>query len=106
MPIDTFGPWCDAHRLPEPLLEHLFAPPRRWRFDYAWPIYMVALEVEGGAFVGGRHVRGAGFKRDLEKYNAAVLLGWRLVRVLHDQLHTIETVEMLRALIEQRRNST
>ncbi len=71
---------CKAHGLPEPVAEHRFHPTRRWRFDYAWPDHRVALEVEGGIWSGGRHTRGAGYLGDLEKYNAATLLGWRVLR--------------------------
>jgi len=69
-----------AAGLPEPQTEYRFAPPRRWRFDFAWPAAMLAVEVEGGSWIYGRHVRGRGFEADCEKYNAAVLLGWRILR--------------------------
>lgn len=61
--------------------EHRFAPPRRWRFDFADLIAMVAVEVDGGAYSGGRHTRGAGFEADCEKLNTAALLGWTVFRV-------------------------
>ena len=68
--------------LPEPECEYQFAWPRRlWRFDMAWPGKMLAVEVEGGVWTRGRHVRGAGFAADCEKYNEAALLGWRVLRV-------------------------
>ena len=62
-------------------LEHRFSPPRRWRFDFAWPDRKLAVEVEGGTFIGGRHTRGAAFEKDAEKYNEATLQGWRVLRV-------------------------
>jgi hypothetical protein len=71
--------------LPEPEPEYRFAPPRRWRFDWAWPApYMVAAEREGGTWKGGRHTRGSGFRKDVDKYNAAAILGWLLIRFTAD----------------------
>ena len=67
--------------LPRPEREYRFAPPRRWRFDLAWPALKVAVEVEGGSWVGGRHSRPGGFEKDAEKYNEAVIAGWRVLRV-------------------------
>lgn len=72
--------------IPEPEQEYRFHTQRRWRFDYAWPAHRLALEVEGGIFTGGRHSRGAGMLADIEKYNAAVLAGWRLLRVTPKQV--------------------
>jgi very-short-patch-repair endonuclease len=40
----------------------------------------LAVEVEGGMWTRGRHVRGEGYEGDCEKYNAAVLGGWRVLR--------------------------
>ncbi len=34
--------------LPKPAREYRFHRERRWRFDFAWPDYKVAVEVEGG----------------------------------------------------------
>jgi very-short-patch-repair endonuclease len=62
------------------VVEHRFHPERRWRFDIAWPDLKVAVEVEGGVFVRGRHNRPTGFINDCEKYNAAAVMGWRVLR--------------------------
>ena len=73
-----------ASGYPEPELEYPFARHlgRRWRFDFAWPDRLLAVEVDGGAWIpgGGRHTRGAGFASDHEKFNRATLLGWRVLR--------------------------
>jgi very-short-patch-repair endonuclease len=66
--------------------EYRFHPRRKWRFDAAFPERMIAVEIDGGAFIGGRHTRGAGFRRDCEKINAAGLLGWRVFRFLPEQV--------------------
>jgi hypothetical protein len=66
--------------LPQPQREYLFHSKRKWRFDFAWPDLLIAVEVEGGVWVGGRHVRGEGYEADCEKYNAAQLAGWMVLR--------------------------
>ena len=61
--------------------EYRFHPSRRWRFDVAWPDQMVALEIDGGTWIYGRHSTGTGFERDSEKMSEAAVLGWRVLRV-------------------------
>lgn len=78
---DALAFQCQLVKLPPPEREYLFARPRRWRFDFAWPGQMLAVEVEGGIFAAGRHNRPLGMIADMEKYNAALLLGWRVLRV-------------------------
>jgi len=73
---------CRANGI-EPVMpqrEFVFAAPRRWRFDFAWPEQRVAVEIEGGVWSRGRHVTPQGFLKDLEKYNAAAALGWSVLR--------------------------
>ena len=72
---------CRAVGLPEPQREVRFHPVRRWRLDLAWPDCWLAVEVDGGVFVGGRHTSGVGYTNDCEKLNEAVLAGWRVIRV-------------------------
>jgi very-short-patch-repair endonuclease len=71
---------------------------RRWRFDFALPDKL-AVEVEGGVWAQGRHNRGAGFAADCEKYNEAVLLGWRVLRFTTDMVldgTALSTIERAR----------
>lgn len=66
--------------LPAPMREHRFHPTRRWRLDFYWPDYLFAVEVEGGEYVTGRHMRQAGFREDAIKYAEATLLGITVMR--------------------------
>jgi hypothetical protein len=61
--------------------EFKFHPTRRWRFDYLLKP-KVAVEIEGGIYLraGGRHNRGAGYEKDLEKYREATILGYDVYR--------------------------
>lgn len=82
---------------PEPVRELRFHPVRRWRFDFAWPDHLLALEVEGGTWGVGRHTSGKGFESDCEKYNTATAHGWRVLRVTSGQIRTgaaLQFVEM------------
>ena len=72
---------CRALCLPFPVAELKFHPTRRWRFDRAFVAARLAVEIDGGLFIGGRHNRGIGMERDMEKIAAAMLLGWRVLRV-------------------------
>ena len=77
--------------------EHRFAPPRRWRFDLAHRGGAVAVEVDGGTWTGGRHVRGAGYRRDAEKLNAAAALGWFVYRLTPDMASDPDQVAAIMA---------
>lgn len=88
--------FCQGAGIGIPVPEYVFAPPRKWRFDWAWVPWKLALEIEGGAYTAGRHTRGSGFEGDLEKYSEAAALGWRIVRVLPRQLYDAQTVDWLR----------
>ena len=69
-----------AAKLPQPQMELRFHPVRRWRFDFAWIPEKVALEVDGGTWTGGRHIRGTGYENDCIKLDEAAILGWTVIR--------------------------
>ena len=85
----------DRSDTPDPEREHRFAPPRKWRFDFAWPSLMLAIEVEGGTWVSGRHNRGRGFEQDCEKYNAAVIRGWRVLRFTRGMIDNGDALDQI-----------
>ena len=83
----TFDAQIQQAGLPEPTPELRFHDTRRWRFDDAWPDFMLAVEIEGGTRGKSRHTSGDGFESDCEKYNAAALAGWRVLRYTADSVN-------------------
>jgi len=87
--------------------EHKFHPTRQWRFDFAIPEKMLAIEVEGITFYGknkngsmklGRHQTGKGIEGDLEKYDEAMRLGWNVYRCSQSMVKkgiALQTIEIL-----------
>ncbi len=56
--------------------EFRFHAERKWRFDFALPAALLAIEIEGR----GRHQTVVGTRNDCEKYNSATIIGWRILR--------------------------
>lgn len=87
----------------EPILEHRFHETRRWRFDLAFISEKLAVEVDGGGWINGRHSRGGGIEADCEKYAEAMKLGWRVLRVTPKQVQNgmaLRWIEQLMAKAE------
>lgn len=61
--------------------EYKFHPVRKWRFDWAILEIKLAVEYEGIFSRKSRHTTISGFTGDIEKYNEATVLGWRVIRV-------------------------
>jgi len=60
--------------------EHKFHEERKWRFDIAIPSLKIAIEYEGIMSRKSRHTTVTGYTKDCEKYNAATIAGWRVLR--------------------------
>ena len=65
---------------------HFARPDREWRFDFAWPGYKLALEVQGGTWKSGAHSRGRGYEADREKINWAEIHGWHVLEATTDMV--------------------
>ena len=62
------------------IAEHRFHETRQWRFDTAIPSLKIAIEYEGIMSRKSRHTTVTGYTKDCEKYNAATIAGWRVLR--------------------------
>ena len=93
---DLFASLCKKETGVECVKEYKFHPVRKWRFDYAFVEKKVAVEVDGGVWIGGRHNRPLGYKNDMEKFNAAATMGWLILKFTPDELYKNETFEMIK----------
>ena len=89
--------WCEIFRGPPLEAEYRFAAPRRWRWDFCHVASRVAIELDGGTWVRGRHSRGSGQSADAEKANEAQLAGWLVIRLTADMLRR-EPLRWMRAI--------
>jgi hypothetical protein len=92
--------------------EYRFAPPRKWRADFlvrsTWTVRNshgaevqingnhLLIEVDGGAFIAGRHSRGTGVEKDAEKQSAAAILGYRVIRCTPAQVNDGRALSWIR----------
>lgn len=97
--IDTFPLFCVAHGLPKPETEVEFAPPRKYRADYCWPLHKVIVERNGAIWKLGGHSSGTGLLRDYEKLNLAQVEGWRYLVFTPDQLCSEIAIETLKQVL-------
>lgn len=89
----------EKEQLTIPSREFKFSPTRKWRFDLAWVNEKLAVEVEGGIWIGGRHTSGSGFENDCIKYNEAVLQGWRVLRATSNTIKNGSFIATLKYIL-------
>lgn len=85
---NRYAPFLRMLTLLDPawVAEFRFHQTRRWRFDAAHPGKLLAIEIDGGIWTGGRHSRGKGMLADFEKSNQAVALGWQILHFTPQQV--------------------
>jgi len=104
----TLARQIEYEGLPTPERQHFFAKPRRFRFDFAWPGRMLAVEVDGATFMlkrsraqhgrlvpVGRHNR----REDLRRGNIAARGGWCVLRYTPDMVQRGEAIRELKELL-------
>lgn len=89
-------------KIPAPETEFRFHPTRKHRMDFAWPSHKLAVEVEGGVWSGGKHGRGSGIVKDMEKSSLAAAQGWRIIRVTPSELCSTGTLQHIQDALQWR----
>lgn len=75
--------------------EFEFHPKRKWRADFHLVGKKILVEVEGAIWSGGRHTRGKGYIGDMEKYNAATMMGFQVIRFSTDQVKSGHAIQQI-----------
>ncbi len=68
---------------------------RKFRADFFVEPELL-IEVEGGSWAYGRHNRGDGYQKDLQKQNSATLLGYSVLRFTTDMVVSGEAIDCVR----------
>lgn len=84
--------------------EYRFHPERKWRFDYAIPDLKIAIEIDGGVWINGRHNRASGYIKDMQKFNIAASLGWLILKFTPEEMFKITTLDIISQTIRNREN--
>ena len=79
--------------------EFEFHPKRKWRADFHLVGKKILVEVEGGIWSGGRHTRSKGYIGDMEKYNAATMLGYQVIRFSTDQVKSGLAIQQIEKMV-------
>lgn len=74
-----------------------------WRFDFAILREKIAIEIEGGIFINGRHNRAVPFREDCIKYNAATVRGWAVLRFTDREVKSGEALLTTWQMLQARR---
>lgn len=90
-----------TNKIEDYVLELQFDEVRKFRFDWAIPSLMIAIEFEGIMSEKSRHTTKTGYSKDTEKYNLAAISGWIVLRYTvltygnleRDLLKIIKTLE-------------
>lgn len=93
--------------------EFYFSTERAYRLDKVIPVdaagnsVKIGIEIQGGIWLRGKsgHSSGTGIKRDMDKSNLAISLGWTIIKVEPWQIqepHWGQTIELIRKAIESK----
>ena len=97
---ETIAWQMKAAGIPTPEREVRLIPGRRFRFDFVWRDQFVALEVDGGEFIQGRHQRPGGFRSDAEKMSLAAAQGYRVLRVTGSMVRDGSALTLIESTIQ------
>ena len=96
----TFLLHCRIEKL-NPIAEYQFDPDRKWRADFCFLAEKLLVEIEGGIWLGkaGGHTSGKGMEANMEKYNRATVLGFKLLRFSSEAVKSGKAIKMTKLVL-------
>lgn len=80
--------------------EYTFCPGRKFRLDFILPLHgKIAIECEGGVYHEGHRSLNR-YLSDIEKYNFAALMGWKVLRFTTPQITAGEAIAFIKKAIQ------
>lgn len=80
--------------------EYKFHETRKWRCDFFLPALKTAIEIQGAVWTQGRHTRGAGYLKDMEKFRELAKAGHRLLMFTPQEVSKGFAKEFLKGYVE------
>lgn len=98
---DELADQINRHQLPTFKREYCWHPIRRFRSDFVFVDQKLIVEFEGGLWQrgGGGHSHPLGILRDIEKYNEATILGYRVLRFTDKDIKNLNAIEKIKKLL-------
>jgi len=81
--------------------EYSAIPGRKFKFDFAFLVSRIMVELDGGIWHPGGHTSGTGKMRDCEKDWLAFRLGWTVIRWTPDMI-TADNIRILGDIVSER----
>lgn len=89
----------DSDVVPEAKYKLHMNTEREFRADFLCPNAKIAIEINGGQHINGRHNRGGkGYETDLTKLNIAAANGYKVFQFTYEMLERNEHIKLLNNL--------
>jgi hypothetical protein len=83
-------------------MEHVFHPKRKWRIDYAiFGRRKIAIEINGGTWVSGRHNRPSSTLKEYEKLNELARHGYAVLQFTYENINDEESINIIKDILCQ-----
>lgn len=79
--------------------QYVYAPPRKFRADLAFPAHRLLVEVVGGVYTRQAHGSISGILKDIERLNHATRAGWLMMRVTPDHVRSGEAIQWIEEML-------